>query len=761
MNENEKKVKDILESESVPDQLSPENVKKMLDEKGKAKRKRSRISVAGRITAAAAACAVIVGGAVGTAGLMSRENKLNDTKMAADSENQDSSEAEESYIQVQQAKAPYMSGAESYEQVYGILEDSYERMQKKLNEQKRSSKAFTSGAKLENEVELNEDAMPTDTEAADGVYFDGEVDEDSPESELYPSEEGGEYDQAPEEAVESEESVEKDYSETYYQEENVLEADIFKTDGDRIYYITNYYNEYEGFCEDRSVMNIASVDNGEFTETSTMDIFPEMELEGDGWERNVYVQDMYLYNDMLAVIGTFNGYRNSYTIDENYNFEEDGDFFSEDESYCFVSFYTKDTEPQLIGTYWQDGDYSDVRIAPDGYMYLISKYYSDLYCDIPECSDVESYIPRCGVDEQNCIAPEDILLPRELDNVDNLSYTVIGSIDLTVPGEFTASDVKALAGYTGNVYCSANNLYTAVGWENTDITRISVGGGSIVPEASGTVEGYIKDQFSMSEYNGTFRVASTVDKWEDNGNFITDMIGITTESKRTVDNRVYIMDMDMNIIGSVEGFGEDETIKSVNFSGDMAYVVTYEQTDPLFAIDLSDPAAPFITDEFKILGYSTYMQKWDDGKLLGFGVDADENGRENGVKIVMFDNSDPYDLKEIGLYSVGSEDVYSYSSAVWDRKGLLISPGKNLIGFPITIYDDVNIEYKYMFFSYDDGEFTFRGELGSSFDHDEERYGNNEFNRALYIDDYVYVLSGKRFVSADLETLTEKDNANF
>ena len=110
-------------------------------------------------------------------------------------------------------------------------------------------------------------------------------------------------------------------------------------------------------------------------------------------------------------------------------------------------------------------------------------------------------------------------------------------------------------------------------------------------------------------------------------------------------NYPLLFDKDLKKIGEITHFAKDEMVKSVSFDGNIGYVVTFVQTDPLFAVDLSDPANPTILDEFKIDGFSTYMQKWDEGHLLGFGKTV-TNNREDGYKIVMFDNSDPEDLKE-------------------------------------------------------------------------------------------------------------------
>lgn len=807
MNYNDDKVKDLLENVEVPEEVSPENMKKMLDEKAPAKKRSSRISIAGRITAAAAACAVIVGATVGTTGLINRDKKdCDNCAELMDVDKESTTEIITNGITDSEAKGPYMNGAESYEQVYALVEKASESRVKytygtqgeyyftdaingaadnaisavpeevpavdsSINSEKTQDNFVSGGMGGDSEPEqqyiIQEESAteaPTEqitespTEAVTEEITESPVTEEPTEQVTEESTEAvteETTETVTEETTEEDTKDEDDYSDTYNQEENVLEADIVKTDGERIYYVYKYYDvnaDYK-YGGNQSAMRIAAVDDGKFTDTYTLDISFENDLS-DEWVNEVTVLDMYIYNDMLAVVGTSNSYRDSYIV---YGYDYDGEYFYEDETVTFVSFYTKENEPQLIGTYTQDGRYNDVRIAPDGYMYLLTNYNTDEFDTIEDSDDLDGYVPKCGVDNSEYIPAESILLPEDdLDNYEYMSYTVIGSINLTVPGEFSACDTKALAGYSGDIYSSADNLYTASGRNETDITRIAIGGGQIVPMASGTVEGFVKDQFSFSEYNGYLRVATTIDEWRDNGNLIKDVLDIPSESYRVNHNNVYVLDMDMNIVGSVEGFGVDESIKSVSFSGDMGYVVTYEQTDPLFAIDLSDPANPFITDEFKILGYSTYMQKWDEGLLLGFGADADENGIENGIKLVMFDNSDPYNLEEVGLYPIHrDENSYIYSEALWERKALLIAPNKNLIGVPVTMETYTEYHFrttKYMFFSYEDGEFIFKGELNLG---DNNSYYNN--SRALYIGDYVYAVSQNCFISADIETLTETD----
>ncbi len=686
---NNERVREFLEQESVPEEISPENMKIMLDEKAAVK-KRKKISMAGKITAMAASLALIVGTAVGTAGLV-RNFGGSTPKIGLIADNDEPKKNSADKSETVSTGNSYMAGAESYGQIYNLL---------KAESKKRGDANCVTGADggtfgaengvaADNFEEETADESSVAVDIADDIYYDESKDESAPE-ESFDSANGAEG---------------NEFSKTYDQEEGVLEADIVKTDGKRIFYLSNLetYDEV-GFHESCN-LNIAEVNDGNFTNTMTINVAPEVNNEGVGWNVNINVNDMYLYNDMIAIIGNVNSYRDSYTINSAKGLDDDymiDDYSYENNNSCFVSFYTNEDSPQLIGTYWQDGGYGDVRISPEGYMFLVSTYYSCDWNNIEGEDDIEAYIPKCGVDEGvRCLPASDILLPGGgIDNSDILSYTVIGSIDLTSSGQFSPVDSKALACYTGNLYSSAENIYTTIGWTDTEITRISTAGGIITPAASGKVEGYLKDQFSMSEYNGYFRIATTIEKWE-NINNETGIDGVFTEQAPDVyrDNCVYVLDMELNQVGKVDGFGEDETIKSVNFSGDMGYVVTYEQTDPLFAIDLSNPAEPFITDEFKILGYSTYMQKWTDGLLLGFGVDADEEGIENGVKLTMFDNSAPYDLKAVGTYAVNSlnrEEYYIYSNAVWERKALLIAPEKNLIGVPVCQeswyidgYDDV------------------------------------------------------------------------
>ncbi len=149
--------------------------------------------------------------------------------------------------------------------------------------------------------------------------------------------------------------------------------------------------------------------------------------------------------------------------------------------------------------------------------------------------------------------------------------------------------------------------------------------------ASGSVKGTLLSRYSLSEYRGYLRVATT------DG---TPWNSVGSESFVTVlDER----DRELVPVGQVGGLGRGERIFAVRFLGDLAYVVTFEQIDPLYVVDLSDPANPTVEGELKIPGFSTYLHPLDDGLLMAVGVDGDAEGATGGSVVSLFDVSDPSD----------------------------------------------------------------------------------------------------------------------
>jgi hypothetical protein len=196
-------------------------------------------------------------------------------------------------------------------------------------------------------------------------------------------------------------------------------------------------------------------------------------------------------------------------------------------------------------------------------------------------------------------------------------------------------------------------------------------------DVSGRVEGRLLNQFAMDEHDGVLRVATTT------GSPWAGADGAPSESHVVT---LAPADGALREIGRVGGLGRTETIRAVRFLGDIGYVVTFRQTDPLYTVDLSDPAAPRVTGELKILGYSAYLHPVGDGLLLGIGQDADEDGRTSGMQVSLFDVRDlstPRRVAQTTLPGASSE-------AEWDHHAFLWWAPTGLAMVPVNAYDEGN-----------------------------------------------------------------------
>ena len=201
-------------------------------------------------------------------------------------------------------------------------------------------------------------------------------------------------------------------------------------------------------------------------------------------------------------------------------------------------------------------------------------------------------------------------------------------------------------------------------------------------------------------------------------------------------------------------------------------MVTFKQTDPLFVIDLSDPAKPQVLGELKVPGFSSYLHPYDETTLIGLGKESDDSGRIiGGIKLSLFDVSDVTNPTEIDKYVMG--DRNSDSIAINEHKAFLFSKDKNLLAIPISMQGGVRIlqegistdEQEKMIMppiKYFNGVAVFninkKGfELKGTIDHSDENsaYSWNNASRSLYIDDILYSLSNKYLKANRLDSLEE------
>jgi hypothetical protein len=305
-------------------------------------------------------------------------------------------------------------------------------------------------------------------------------------------------------------------------------------------------------------------------------------------------------------------------------------------------------------------------------------------------STVEDWMPR-SFDESSDGSFGDIATTLDCSTVAapnefaGLGLSWIASIDLHGSGEPVGSAGIVSNGET--VYASTTSIYLAtVSWDwyqpqgqmldvvrspeapPTLIHKFSLGeGGTASYVASGEVPGQLLNQFSMSEYEGDLRVATTTQDW----------IGAQPST-----SAVRVLRADGNElvqIGIVDGLGETEQIYAVRFLGTQGYVVTFRQTDPLYVIDLSDPAAPVLTGELKIPGFSAYLHPVGDGLLLGVGQDASDQGQVQGTQLSLFDVSDPANPQQLSTLPIGG-----YSEAEWDHHAFLYWAEDGTIVLPVS-----------------------------------------------------------------------------
>jgi uncharacterized secreted protein with C-terminal beta-propeller domain len=394
----------------------------------------------------------------------------------------------------------------------------------------------------------------------------------------------------------------------------------------------------------------------------------------------------------------------------------------------------------------------------------------------------ESYIPYCSSYGENHLVPSSCIYVAE--EMTSAVYTVISGIDVTRPDNHISS--ASVLGFSGTVYASGDNIYIAsyksnninywmesdeISTDNeppqtkvdgeTNLYRFSISDAEVSYTASGSVEGNLINQFAMDEYDGAFRIATTVYEYELPENSYQDY-----DSKRyyyyrqtTYYNNLYILNEDMNIISAITEIAPEERIYSVRFDGEIGYMVTFRQVDPLFAIDLSDATQPKILSELKIPGFSTYMHPYGEGLLFGFGQHADENtGGIEGLKLSMFNVSDKTDVTEQAVLKLGIN--YYGSAALNNHKAILVDAQKNIIGFPVNYSKSSNEYYSsnsgYVFYKYENKEFVKLGSIELS---DSYKY---QGLRGFYIGDYAYIFSENEFIASyDISSFAQKDIHTF
>jgi len=343
------------------------------------------------------------------------------------------------------------------------------------------------------------------------------------------------------------------------------------------------------------------------------------------------------------------------------------------------------------------------------------------------------------------------------------NYLLIAAFDLNDISAGTIVD--ALIGAGENVYMSHENLYVGVSrWHNnsTAVYKFAVDGTNVDYVAKGEVPGNVLNQFSMDEHKEHFRIATT--NWA---------------GQRSTNN-VYVLNREMKLAGKIEDIAPGERIYSARFMGDKGYLVTFEMVDPLFVLDLSNPARPSILGALKIPGFSNYLHPLDENHLLGIGKDTevvdrkDQTGKvidqfvtEKGMKLAIFDVSDVNNPKEKHVEIIGARGTHS--ELLHNHKALLFDQRNGVLAFPVTIYGE-GTEMNW-------GAFEFQGALAYNVSLEQgfslkgrvshismEEYSkagnywhdnNSEVRRVLYIGDNLYAISNRAISAHSITEIAE------
>mgnify|MGYP001093262923 CR=1 FL=1 len=524
-----------------------------------------------------------------------------------------------------------------------------------------------------------------------------------------------------------ESSGSKDYGKTNQQEAEVEEADIIKNDGRYLYQVV--FEDRTG----RQAVQIADTRDG-LKEASRIEEFDHeiqqiyvwkdsLVVVESGWVNEVQEEDKESGNFLDSVKGV---------VDEMFSYGPGEDY--REMSYSKIHIYNIEDRknPELYHTFTLKGTYRDSRIS-DGYLYFFTSF--NAYRPRLE-KDYQAYIPE--VDGEP-LAPEKIYLPEDTKTA---AYLVMASINMEQPDQFT--DTTAIVTGADRFYVSQNSIYVTDSMyvdygtegkqsDSTRIFRFSYQNGIMKKEAEGTVKGILLDDMAMNEYKGYLRMVTTVES--QNVQEVKDDItgevigndGIDVETS----NSLYVLDENLKTAGKIENLAKDERIYSARFMGNAGYFVTFRQTDPLFSVDLSNTKKPKVLGELKISGFSEYLHFYGENLLLGIGMEADEEtGATDGMKLSMFDISDPSDVKEQSKLML----PYDYAMALYDYKSVFIDTDKNLFGFSAEDYEE-DYRLEYVLFTYADGAFQEKMKIDCS---DSKVYSHTV--RGTYIGERFYLM---------------------
>lgn len=688
------KIKSSAEEIDVPESLSPESIKKKLDDCVSEKQTKNHWYMghfnAGRKVAAAAVMVLICGTGAVAAYKFSGSGAFTDSAGMdmAETAVSDMAEFAEAAEETTEEREPKTDAGEMY-----VVAENYGQIYDLLKEQEEPGWSLWSNERETADGTVMEAAEEENTTVTDESAMSG-VSEDMAVQEL-----------------QAEKGEGASYSKTNVQTAGVDESDIIKTDGRYLYVV------------DEDVIKIINIQGAEMKEAGEISV-----TLGSAADR---VIEMYVDGDILNLI--IEREDTALTTEKSKSATGGGETeeIAAYDVYCvntdteteLLTYDISDrTNPVLKGSTTQDGSYKTSRKVGD-IVYL----FTEKYMELPNLTkkqataeeELSDWIPLVN---GTAVAADCIYLPEK----GNWGL-LISSVDVENP-DSVVDNTLIMNDYV-NIYVSTKAIYLyesnyAGNGISTQIAKFAFKDGVINAVGATSASGEVYDTFAINEYQGKLRLLTT--DW----------------SSAERENQLYLFDEKLNLTGSLKGIAKGEQIYAARYFGDMVYFVTYRNTDPLFAVDLSDEKKPKILSELKITGFSEYLHFWGEDKLVGIGYETDpDTGAQKGIKLSMFDISDPANLTTLGTCVIENLD---YSPALYNYKCVLVDEGENLIGFAAEAYDG-DIKSSYLLFSWENGDFC--SLLSENIDGNEilDEY------RGIYVGDTFYLVNTEAATSYDRE----------
>jgi uncharacterized secreted protein with C-terminal beta-propeller domain/predicted secreted protein len=565
------------------------------------------------------------------------------------------------------------------------------------------------------------------------------------------------------------------------------EADTIKTDGECLYKVNK-------------------------TRVEIIRIYPEESMQVvntiDFEDKSFSPSEIYLHDDKLIVIGKYR-YKDSGSdinekkekIDENSINPETGMPLEDKVKYSAV--YNKNAVRTIVYDISDKSNIKKIRqLDVDGWyltsrkignkLYVISNEYIDHNYIENGINITPKYCDSSVSDDYLELDCEDI---RYISNFQDANFLIVSSIDMD--DIHKKADFYACLGTGKNIFVSGKNIYVSLikskcfnpknefSTNNTErvvkdcvtkIYKFSLENKKFEFKTSKEIPGKIFSQSAIDEYNSNLRVVTSLNNYGEDGESIV------------LENNLYILDKDLNIIGMQGDIVSEEDIKSISFKGNRIYILTFNTCDTIFALDVSNPENPEALGYLNMPNFNGYIHPYDENNLIGIGYDTiqyctkDSEGNENcfqkiesGLKISIYDVEDVGNVIEKYVTTIG--DRGTYSEVLSDNKAFLFMQDKNLLAFPVTVMEKSEGQDEYKDNQIQYGDVVFQGayvynvdlnkgiELKGKISHISNRklstkkYSKNydkTIQRILCINDVLYTVSNDIIAASDVGTLEKK-----